>query len=138
MRNKIINGALALCVAVSGNAFASGGGGGGGGGFSGGGSYTAPQQRQVDTIYEQGKAIYRGRADGEPAISYCVASEGEILPIKGKTIKAFKKTSYQELAKNLYNCDNPESLVATELTRDSLLYVLYYLNKRHRLGLQGT
>ena len=139
MRNKIISGAFALCVAVSGQAFASGGGGGGGGYGGGGGSFGGQtQQRQVDTVYEEGKAIYRGRKDGEPSISYCVASEGEIVPVKGKSIKAYKKSTYEELAQNLYNCDNPESLVASELTRDSLLYVLYYLNKRHRLNLQGS
>ena len=133
MRNKIINCAIALCVAVAGQAFASGGyGGGGGGGFN------APQQRQVDTIYEEGKAIYRGRREGEPSINYCVANEGEIVPVKGKTIKAYKKTSYEELAKKLYNCDSPDTLVANELTRDSMLYVLYYLNKRHRLGLKSS
>ena len=135
MRNIIINGALALSVAVTGVAFASGGYGGGGGG----GSFNAPpQQRQVDTVYEEGKAIYRGRREGEPSINYCVANEGEILPVKGKTIKAYKKTSYEELARNLYNCDSPDTLVAEELTRDSMLYVLYYLNKRHRLGLKGS
>lgn len=135
MRNKIINCAIALCVAITGQAFASGSYGGGGGGGS---TFNAPQQRQIDPVYEQGKAIFRGRSDGEPSLSYCVASEGEIVPVKRKSIKAFKKTSYEELAQNLYNCDAPDTLVANELTRDSLLYVLYYLNKRHRLGLKGS
>lgn len=134
MRNLILNSAVALTVLVSGHAFASGsyGGGGGGGGFN------APPQRQVDPVYEQGKAIFRGRKSGEPSINYCVVKDGEKVPVKRASIKAYKKTSYEELARNLYNCDNPESLVAQELTRDSLLYVLYYLNKRHRLNLKGN
>ena len=136
MRNKIISCVFALCATVSGVALASGGGSGGYGG-GGGGSFNAPQ-RQIDTVYEEGKAIYRGRKAGEPSINYCIANEGEILPVKGKTIKAYKKTSYEKLANNLYNCDNPDTLVANELTRDSLLYVLYYLNKRHRLNLKGS
>ncbi len=135
MRNKLFSGALALLVLVSGHAMASGsyGGGGGGGSFN-----NTPQQRQVDPVYEQGKAIYRGRKSGEPSLNYCVVSEGEKVPVKRSSIRSYKKTSYQELAQNLYNCDNPESLVADELTRDSLLYVLYYLNKRHRLNLRGS
>jgi len=118
-------------------AFASGGGGygGGGGGFGG----SVPQKRVVDQNYEQGKAIYTGRAVGSSKISYCVkerSEEGKLVPVKSKSIKAYKRTTYQELADNLYNCDEPESLVSSELKRDDYLYVMYYLNKRYRLALK--
>jgi len=126
----IFSAALALS---SGSILASGGGsyGGGGGGYGGG----QIQQRQVDQTYEVGKAIFKGRQNGVARISYCIASGEVKLPVKSKTIKAYKKTTYDELAKNLYNCDKPDSLVANELSKDNLLYVLYYLNKRYSLRL---
>jgi len=68
-------------------------------------------------------------------ISYCVTAGDVKLPVKSKSIKPYKKTTYDNLAQNLYNCDKPDSLVANELSRDNLLYVLYYLNKRYRLNL---
>lgn len=113
------------------------GGGGGGGGFSGG-SYNSPQARPVDQTYELGKAIYTGRAKGEPSLEYCIAVEGEKLPLKRKSVKVFKDSTYNEFANNLYNCEEPDQLVAETLTRDSLLYVVYYLNKRHKLKLRGS
>lgn len=125
--------ALALS---SGSVFASGGGGGGsyGGGSYGGGQV---QQRQVDQTYEVGKAIYKGRQSGVARISYCVASGELKLPVKSKSLKTYKKTTYNNLAENLYNCDKPDSLVASELSKDNLLYVLYYLNKRYNLKLSS-
>lgn len=127
--------ALAASVLFITNANASGGygGGGGGGGFS-----NAPAPRQVDTVYETGKAIYNGRQSGEPSLSYCVVSAGEKVPVKRKSLKEYKKTSYNTLAANLYDCDEPDTLIAKKLTRDSMLYVLYYLNKRHKLNLRGS
>jgi len=84
------------------------------GSFSGGSNtYDNRQLKPVDQTYETGKAIFKGRKKGEPSLEY-------------------------EFSKNLYQCDKPEQLVAQGLTRDSLLYVLYYLNKRHRLGLKGS
>lgn len=129
---------LAAMALSSTAAFASGGGGGGygGGGFGG---TSAPQQRVVDQNYEQGKAIFTGRAVGSSKISYCLkdpSEEGKLVPVKSKTIKAYKRTTYQELADNLYNCDEPDSLVSSELKRDDYLYVMYYLNKRYRLALK--
>ena len=122
---------LALSTAT---AFASGGGGGY---SSGGGSYSQPQ-RQVDQTYEVGKAIFNGRQSGVASISYCVASGEVKLPVKGKSLSAYKKTTYDNLAQNLYNCDKPDTLVASELSNDNLLYVLYYLNKRYRLRLTSS
>ena len=115
-------------------AFASGGGGGGS--YGGGGGYSAPQ-RQVDQTYEVGKAIFNGRQSGSPSISYCVTSGDVKVPVKSKSLRGFKKTTYDNLSQNLYNCDKPDTLVASELSNDDLLYVLYYLNKRYRLGLSS-
>jgi len=116
--------------------FASGGYSGGGGGFNRG-SAPAPQ-RQVDQTYEVGKAIFTGRAKGEPSLEYCIAVEGEKVPVKRKSIKTYKQSTYNEFASGLYRCDEPDTLIADSLTRDSLLYVVYYLNKRHKLKLRSS
>jgi len=137
-KNKLINLALVASAALvfSLQTLASGGYGGGGGGFSSG--TRAPAPRQVDTVYETGKAIYNGRQRGEPSLAYCVVADGEKVPVKRRTLKEYKKTDYNTLAQNLYNCDSPDTPIKDELTRDSMLYVLYYLNKRHRLDLRGS
>ncbi len=125
-------------LALSATSFASGGYSGGGG-YSGSRSAQPAPSRAVDTVYETGKAIFKGRQQGEPALSYCINnSDNEKVAVKRKTLKQYKNQTYTELAQNLYNCDNPDSLIASELTRDSMLYVLYYLNKRHKLGLRSS
>jgi hypothetical protein len=116
--------------------FASGGYSGGGG-FGNGGSRSS-QQRPVDQNYEVGKAIYTGRAKGEPSLEYCIVVNGEKLPVKRRSIKTYKNATYTDFASNLYRCDQPEKRIADSLTRDSLLYVVYYLNKRHKLKLRGS
>ena len=126
----IFSAALALS---SGSVLASGGGGYGGSGGSYGGGQV--QQRQVDQTYEVGKAIYNGRQSGVARLSYCVTAGDAKLPVKSKSLKPYKKTTYDNLSQNLYNCDKPDSLAADELSRDNLLYVLYYLNKRYNLRL---
>ena len=108
------------------------------GGYSGGGGNFSQQQRQVDQTYEVGKSIFNGRAKGEPSLEYCVDVEGERLPVKRKNVKSYKKGTYNDFASNLYRCDEPETRIAESLTRDSLLYVIYYLNKRHKLNLKGA
>lgn len=135
-RNLLIVAATLALFAQSTLSFASGGYSGGGG-FSRGGS-GVENQRRVDQTYEIGKSIFNGRARGEPSLEYCVDVEGERLPVKRKSVKSFKKGTYNDFARSLYRCDEPESLIAESLTRDSLLYVIYYLNKRHKLDLRGA
>ena len=130
--------ASAALLAQSSVSFASGGGGGGFSGGGGGGGFTPAPQRKVDQTYEVGKAIFTGRAKGEPSLEYCIAVEGEKVPVKRKSIKAYKEATYNDFARGLYNCDEPDKLVADSLTRDSLLYVVYYLNKRHKLKLRSS
>lgn len=138
-RSLLLTLASLAILSQSSLSFASGGGGGG---YSGGGgsfnSGARQQARPVDQTYELGKAIYTGRAKGEPSLDYCLDVEGEKIPLKRKSVKTFKESTYNEFANNLYNCDEPDQLVADSLTRDSLLYVVYYLNKRHKLNLRGT
>lgn len=136
-RSVLITLVSALLVGQFSSASASGGYSGGGGfGNSNGGIDS--RSRAVDQNYELGKSIYRGRKAGEPTFEYCIVVEGEKVPLKRKSIKAYKNTTYDELATNMYQCDQPEKQIAAGLTKDSLLYVLYYLNKRHKLNLKGA
>lgn len=134
LQSKIVA-VVALSVLLPVTAFASGGGSYGGGG--GGGSSYQPA-RQVDQTYEVGKAIFNGRQSGYPKISYCVVSGEQKLPVKSKTLKPYKGQSYNEFASHLYNCDNPDSLVSSELSSDGLLHILYYLNKRYKMRLKSS
>lgn len=136
-RSFILISAFILSLSQTSLSFASGGGGysGGGGGFS---NSTSASRRVVDPSYETGKAIYKGRQAGEPTLQYCVLADGEKVPLKRKSLKAYKNATYDTFANSLFQCDQPDKLVAEGLTRDSLLYVLYYLNKRHKLALKGS
>ena len=128
-------------LAFSSSVLASGGGGGGGGGggFSSRstGSYSTPQ-RVVDQDYEIGKAIFTGRQTGVEKIAYCIKIEDQLTPVKRKSIKAFHKSSYENLTANLFDCNQPDTQVLDQIGRDNLLYVMYYLNKRYNLYLGGS
>ena len=124
---------LSMSAMFSTASFASGAYGGAGGGLTGGSSVAQP--REIDPVYEAGKAIYTGRQKGIDKINYCVKVDDQLLPVKRKTLKPYKKTSYSKLANNLFNCDQPEAQIGTQLGREDLTFVLYYLNKRHRLKL---
>jgi len=125
---------LFAMFAQSNQSFASGGRSGG---FNSGRDMNT-QPRQVDQVYEAGKAIFNGRAKGEPSLQYCVAVGDQKIPVQRKSLTTFKKSSFNDLATSLYLCDQPEKQVSESLTRDSLLYVVYYLDKRHKLDLRGS
>ena len=104
---------------------------------TGGGSYYNHKSRnkEVDAAYELGKSIYRGRKEGAPKLNYCIAEEQDKVKLKRKSIKKFKKSTYAELAQNLYDCDKPNELVSKSLSSHQLSHVLYYLDKRFKLKL---
>ena len=112
-------------------AIASGGGGYGGGG----GSYNQPTRPPVDQTYEVGKSIYKGRRAGAPKIKYCLNVDDEVVPLGRSSARKYKNTSVQAFSESLLDCNSPETNISQSLTRDDFLYVLYYLNKRYRLGL---
>ena len=96
-------------------------------------------ERVVDPTYESGKSIYTGRKRGITKLSYCLKDQDAgVVKLKRKTIKQFKKSSYSELAKNLYQCDTPDSTIKSQLESKDFLHVLYYLNKRYKLNLQRS
>jgi len=101
------------------------------------GSFSRPE-RVVDPTYESGKAIYTGRNKSVAKLSYCLRQGDDTVALKRKTIKTFKKSSYSELAKSLYQCDVPDSTIKSQLESKQFLHVLYYLNKRYKLNLQRS
>ena len=106
-------------------------------GFGDSGSFERTE-RVVDPTYESGKAVYTGRKHATPKLSYCLKGEEGVVKVKRKTIKQFKKSSYSELAKSLYQCDTPDSTIKSQLESKDFLHVLYYLNKRYKLNLQRS
>lgn len=131
MTKRFLNVSLIAVTLLLGNSVAMASGS-----YGGGRSYdTTPQVRQVDQTYETGKAIYKGRASSAGKLKYCVEVDNEIVPLKRKSLKPFKNASYNDVANKLYNCDSPETKIAEQLSKDEMLYVLYYLNKRFKLNL---
>ena len=94
------------------------------------------ERRVVDPIYESGKAVYTGRSKSAPKLSYCIGSGEQAIKLKRKSIKQFKKTSFSELAKNLYRCDIPSETIKSQLEKRDFLHMLYYLDKRYKLQLE--
>lgn len=95
------------------------------------------RQRQVDPLYDQGKAVFKGRIRDYGKLKFCLVDpeSGELAKLKGRTIKPFKEADINKFATSLYNCEMPEQQIAGLLTRDDLIAVVYYLNKRYKLNL---
>lgn len=107
----------------------------GSGGFNNYPSRTVP--RQVDEIYEHGKALFKGRVDGAEKIKYCVKVDGEVKKLKRSTVKQYRKSSAEAFAYALVDCADPERLALTTMGREQAQVVLYYLNKRYALDLRN-
>ena len=124
---------LVVCF-VSSAVFASGGDSNEdtGDGTGGGGSFGDA----VDRTYESGKSIYTGRKKTAPKLSYCVRVDDAVIPVKRKSLKPFKGTSFTELSKHLFRCDEPTKSIISELERTDFIHVIYYLDKRYRLKLE--
>ncbi len=121
---------ISLSILSAGAAFASGSYGGGSG------SYNQPRPaKQIDQTYEIGKSIYSGRKSSAGKLKYCLDVDGKLTPLKRSSVKAHKRSTYNDFSQHLINCEAPETKIAEQLTRDEMLYVLYYLNKRYKLYL---
>ena len=105
-------------------------------GTSGGIGRTYGSQDYVDHAYEQGKAVFQGRATGVDKRRYCVDTGTEKVKLKRSSLKPFKKGTAKALALALYDCDQPDLPIYQTLSAENLPYVLYYLNKRYRLKLK--
>ena len=94
--------------------------------------------RQTDPVYEHGKAIFKGRSANYKKVKFCLKDDEKaegFKKIKSRNIKPFKETSYEEISQHIVICDNPEQLARQLLSREDILALIYYLDKRYRLKL---
>lgn len=92
----------------------------------------------TDPVYEEGKAVFKGRIKEYGKVKYCLASaesETGAVKIKRKSMKRYKKQSVQVLLKDLRFCEQDSGNLLQVLSREHLQYLIYYLNKRYRLKL---
>ncbi len=95
-------------------------------------------ESRTDPIYEQGKAVYKGRIKEYGKVKYCLVSaesETGAIKIKRKSMKRYKKQSVQALVNDLRFCEQESGKLTQVLSREHLSYLVYYLNKRYRLKL---
>lgn len=122
-----------LCLCLPTLVIASGSAGPGVGRTFGGG-----YESRTDPVYEQGKAIFKGRVKEYGKVKYCLASaeaETGAIKIKRKSMKRYKKQSVQALVNDLRFCEQESGKLIQVLSREHLSYLVYYLNKRYRLKL---
>ena len=97
------------------------------------GSRDAP--REVDQVYEFGKAIYLGRTPDSKKTKYCVNVEGQPKKLRGRTLRSYKGAKQLDFANALVDCQQPDQLALLGIKKEEVAYVLYYLNKRFKLEL---
>lgn len=93
--------------------------------------------KAVDQLFERGKAVYQGRAQGVSKINYCIDNGTSKVKLKSKTAKSFRNTKANDFALALYDCNDTNTAVHTQLSRENLSLLIYYFNKRYRLNLAG-
>jgi len=91
-------------------------------------------EKLVDVPYEKGKSVYYGRGDS-PKLSYCIVHEGQKVKVKRSSMYSYKHSTFSQLADQLYNCDDPDSKIISELPRQDFIHLLYYFDVRYKLNL---
>jgi hypothetical protein len=96
--------------------------------------------KRYDENYEKGKAVYKGAGE-HVKYKYCVPDingddPAKRVPVKRRTMKAFKEMQVVKFVKQLYDCDNPDKWVLNYLDKEDAGYVVYYLNARYKLKLK--
>jgi len=95
-------------------------------------------KKKVDQLYEKGKARYYATNSTGQRTRYCVKKEDSVESVSRRSLKDFRGTSEDTLKSNLVHCDLPEETIASSLENDQATALVYYLNKRYRLGLYGS
>ncbi len=95
-------------------------------------------KKEVDQLYEKGKARYYATNSNGQRTRYCVRKENAVESVSRRSLKDFRGTSEAAVKSNLVLCDLPEQNIASTLENDQATALVYYLNKRYRLGLYGS
>ena len=92
---------------------------------------------KTDLLFEKGKKIYRRERSKNGKFKYCVFSSGddEYVGVKAKSLKPYDGSTYDEMAKNIRNCDNPDESLAESFDKYDAIAVLYYLKKQYKISL---
>jgi len=80
--------------------------------------------------------LYNGRSREVEKVKYCVTGEEEGTPVKRSSLRPFKGQTYNELASNLYDCNNPDKALLDYVSSSQAAHIIYYLDKRYKLSLQ--
>ena len=127
MKRTILAALTVSAVAFSPAILASGGAGISSGGFS----------KRVDQYYELGKTYYQSSTVNGSRLEYCVKGGNDLERLSRRTAKQFKSRPASEFANSLYSCSDPSLKIADALSGDQGDAILYYLNKRYKLGLRN-
>ncbi len=134
-KKLVFLGTLLFTFMVSDIAIASGSSGVYGGGSSRSSGSVGSSSSRTDVTYEHGKSIFKGRNRRYGKLKYCIDNGEELEKVKRGTLKPYKSGSAELLADKLYNCEMPEEKISDILSRNDLISMLYYLNKRYKLKL---
>ena len=129
LRSGLVCGALAL-ASLSSPAFASGAHAPGG--------RDAFARSRTDALYEQGKAVFRGRAKSAKGLEVCVLGSDDPADVRAarrQSLLRFRGGSPDALAAALVTCGDESRRIAPRLPRKDLQALVHYLDKRHRLRL---
>lgn len=97
----------------------------------------------LDKTFALGKAIYMGRGRKVRGLKICLSfnQKNEDGPravrLSRKVLKPFKGGSILALTSRLVDCRAPKSHVALILNRTEFRALVYFMNKRFRLGLRS-
>ena len=103
-----------------------------GGGFGGGNNVSG---QRVDTLYEEGRALFRASQVNGTKLEYCVKDGNQLKKLSRRSVRDFKRGPASEFVGSLYSCANPELTIAELVTEEDGSKILHYLNKRFKLRL---
>lgn len=96
----------------------------------------ASNSQTIDLQYELGKSIYKStRADGS-RLEYCVNGDNRLLKLSRPAVKRFRNGLASDFVDSLYNCEDPAVKITDTWPVEQSDAILYYLNKRFKLGLR--